>query len=214
MKKNQLNLREPLSSLTKITKEQIQSLPLVRYEGPIELICNSQDLAHALKDLKKEKILGFDTESRPSFKKGVHYPISLIQLAAEKKVFLIQPHKIDNVELLKELWESTKSSKVGIAIHDDIRKLKNFFPFHPTNFIDISDLTKQIGIQNTGLRPLVGMFLGVRISKTAQTSNWAQEELTSAQVNYASTDAWIGRELFLHLQPIIQKNNSSSTHSL
>ncbi len=185
---------------TKISKEEILSLPLAAYEGETEIIQTEIDLKHAIKHLKKEKTLGFDTESRPSFQRGIIYPTALVQLAAEKKVFLFQLNKLPSTELLNTLWENKKLAKVGIAIHDDIRKLKELHPFEDKSFTDISTLSQKLGIHNTGLRPLVGMFLKVRISKSAQTSNWAQEELTPTQITYAATDAWMSRMLYLEIQ--------------
>lgn len=186
-----------------ISKEEIQELPLVVYEGKIELIQSITDLKGAIKHLKKEEILGFDTESRPSFKRGVTYPISLIQLAASDRVFLFQLNKIEEVEHFVPLWTTAKILKVGAALRDDVKKLKDFHNFKEEGFFDISVLTHKFNIKNTGLRSLAGLLFGKRISKSSQVTNWASEELSKSQILYAATDAWMSREIYLHLQSLI-----------
>lgn len=191
---------KPLEAIPKkITKTEINALPLARYEGKIHLITTEAAEISAINELKKETVLGFDTESRPSFKKGESYLPSLVQLASSQAVYLFQLNQLDGIKHLKQIFCDSTIHKVGIALHDDIKKLNEMSPFEARSFSDISDTTKKWGITNTGLRSLSAMFLNVRISKGAQVSNWAKKTLNHNQLIYAATDAWISRKLYLHL---------------
>jgi ribonuclease D len=182
-----------------ITKEELAKLPLVQYSGNIQLVRTQKELRQAVKDLKKETLLGFDTESKPSFQKGTTNTIAVVQLAAENSVYIFQLKLLQDITPLHAIWNNAKILKVGIALTDDIKKLKELGDFESKGFLDISSITKKIGISNTGLRALVGIFLKRRISKSAQVTNWAKPELTPAQIAYAATDAWISRELYQHI---------------
>ena len=140
--------------------------------------------------------LGFDTETRPTFKKGQYYPPALIQLAAEDCVYLFRICKIDTLDPLLPLLESNDILKSGVAIKDDVKELQAVHQFQPAGFIEITDLTVKLGYENRGLRALAGLLMGGRISKGAQVSNWAREDLDEKQLRYAATDAWISRELY------------------
>lgn len=181
----------------RIDKETINKLPLGGYKGKIVLVTNQQELESALEELKGQIILGFDTESRPSFRKGDNFGVSLLQLAGDDAVYLFQLAAFENLEPLYKLLEDRKVIKAGVAIHDDIKKLKELHPLKQGGFVEIADCTQKAGIINTGLRSLVAYFLGFRISKRAQVTNWARKDLTEAQIQYAATDAWVSRELYL-----------------
>jgi len=183
----------------KITKEEINALPLVGYEGAYTLVDNDSLLEQVLPDLNAESILGFDTESRPSFKKGQNFPVSLIQLGGANHVWLFQIHKLNNMNGLWEILANPQIKKAGVAIADDIKKLQELRDFNPAGFEEVANLTQQAGILNTGLRSLAGLLLKLRISKRAQVSNWARSELTDAQIQYACTDAWVSRRLYTHM---------------
>lgn len=186
-----------------ITKEEIQNLPLYKYQGVTHIVQDIKGLKEALNHLKVSPILGFDTESRPAFEKGKCYPPSLIQLATDKAVFLFHLNEIKNLKLLFEVLSNPSILKVGVAINDDIRKLKEIHLFEDQGFIEISNLSKKMGIKNTGLRNLAGIFLKIKISKKAQTSNWARYPLTFTQVSYAATDAWISREIYIRIKSFL-----------
>jgi len=183
----------------RIEKEHINSLPMQGYEGEIVLVDEDAKVPSAVEALKKDPILGFDTETRPAFKKGQSYPVALLQLATAEKVYLFQLLKINHIEPIWEILANPDYLKVGIAIQDDIIKLKDRIHFQQKGFIEIADLTRKIGILNTGLRTLVAHFLGFRISKKAQVSNWAKDELSESQLKYAATDAWVSRKLYLKI---------------
>lgn len=183
----------------RITKEAVNALPLKRFRGPIELVRTQEQLLQAVEALKGEAVLGFDTETRPAFRKGESYRPALLQLGGDASTYLFQLLQLDNLDPLLALLSDETVLKVGVALHDDVRKLQEHQPFEARGFVDVTTLTKDTGVQHTGLRNLVAIFLGFRISKNAQVSNWAREELTQAQIVYAATDAWVSRELYLRL---------------
>lgn len=181
----------------RIDKETINKLPLGGYKGEIVLVSNQREMESAVDELKGQKILGFDTESRPSFRKGDNFGVSLLQLAGDDSVYLFQLAAFDDLKPLYRILEDRKVIKAGVAIHDDIKKLKDLHPLKQGGFVEIADCTQKAGIINTGLRSLVAYFMGFRISKRAQVTNWARKDLTEAQIQYAATDAWVSRELYL-----------------
>ena len=175
-----------------LSKEEINDLPMLAYEGEVMLVQTEGEMARALNFLKKETLLGFDTESRPSFKKGKSYPTSLIQLAGSELVVLIRLN-------LAGLLADPGIIKAGVAIRDDIRALQKLHEFTPGGLADLAEIAKQRGIKAQGLRTLAAQLMGCRISKAAQCSNWAKKTLTPQQIRYAATDAWIGREIYLRM---------------
>lgn len=181
-----------------ITKAMINKLPLYSYQGA-KVISSPCDIKEAVSALANESILGFDTETRPAFQKGVSYLPSLIQLASQDKVFIFQLHLIKDLTLFAPLFENAKIIKTGVGIQDDLKQLQKLGHFKPTGFVEISRLQNCQIIHNKGLCPLAAYFLGVRIAKRQQLSNWAKPDLTKAQINYAATDAWISREIYLKL---------------
>lgn len=182
-----------------ISKDAINRQPLIRYEGKVVLVDKPSDVQSAIKALSNETILGFDTETRPSFTKGESFKPSLIQLAATGTVYLFQIKPMGGLTPLIPLLTNPDIVKAGVAIRDDIKGLQSLEPFTEAGFIEISDMTTRHGIVNTGLRALCALFLGGRISKKAQVSNWSRRHLTGSQINYAATDAWISREIYLKL---------------
>lgn len=183
----------------RISRDHINSLPIRVYEGAVVLVRDDAALRTIMPRLEAERCLGFDTESRPAFRKGEAYPISLLQLATADCVYLFQLQRLKRTGPLFNILSRNDILKVGVALHDDVRKLRELRDFKPAGFVEISDHTQRHGILNTGLRSLTGHFLQFRISKRAQVTNWARPTLTSAQIQYAATDAWVSRELYLAL---------------
>lgn len=186
--------------MLRIEKEFISALPLLQYEGKIVLVESEAAAKKAVKELSREKILGFDTETRPNFRKGAGYMVSLVQLCGGKCAYLFRLDYCGGVPVLFPLFENPNILKVGVAVKDDVHHLKIRAPFDDAGFVDASKYTRAARIENTGLRALTAYFLGGRISKAAQVSNWAARELSPQQIVYAATDAWTSRELFLKLQ--------------
>ena len=183
-----------------LTKEAINDLPILSYEGDILLVQTPGELAEALAELRGERILGFDTEARPSFKKGRVYPTALIQLAGQHLVVLVRISLLPFDETLAELLAAPDIVKAGVASREDMRSLRKIHDFIPAGLADLADMAKSQGIQAQGLRTLAAALMGGRISKAAQCSNWEKKTLTPQQIRYAATDAWIGRELYLLLK--------------
>jgi ribonuclease D len=184
----------------RISKEEVRDLPLADYKGAIHIVTSAKSLKACLPKLLKEPVLGFDTETRPSFRKGVAHPIALLQFATQDAAYLIRLNQIGFSEGLQELLSSPNVVKAGVAIHDDIKGLQDLAPFVPQGFVELSALARKLGIVTCGLRNLAGIFLNLRVSKKAQLTNWEQAELTESQLQYAATDAWISREIYLFLQ--------------
>jgi ribonuclease D len=181
----------------KISKDEINGLPLQAWEGPTILVQNDEQMLLAAENLLREEVLGFDTETRPSFRKGESFPAAILQLGSASTVYVIQLLKLTDYTPVAELLSNPRIIKAGVAIADDIKKLQENIDFKPAGFVEIADLTQKAGILNTGLRSLAGLLLRIRISKRAQVSNWARPDLTEAQLQYAATDAWISRRLYI-----------------
>jgi len=185
--------------LEEISKREINSLELHRYPGPISLIDSDEKMGDALKKLRKEGVLGFDTETRPAFKKGQSYLPSLVQLCGEERVYVFQLEGLLSKRPLFNLLSDKDIRKVGVAMDYDVRQLLEHQKFHPAGFVNLETLADQIGIKNNGLRALTAIVLGFRISKSEQRSNWSRKELSERQITYAATDAWVSREIYLRL---------------
>jgi ribonuclease D len=189
--------RPSKSELRKISKAEINELPLISWEGNIQILNTSDEMAAAVEKLKGETVLGFDTETRPTFKKGDYYPPALIQLGTTDCVYLFRISLTNSLTPLLPILESNTILKTGVAIKDDVKELRKMQDFRPAGFVVIADITLTLGYENRGLRALAGLLIGGRISKAAQVSNWARSELDNKQIRYAATDAWISRELYI-----------------
>lgn len=176
----------------------INELPLRKWEGETHVVRSEKRLKWALKRMEGEPIIGFDTETRPVFKKGqVPGPPTLLQLATADEVFLFQLRLTPLENGLADLLADKKTIKTGVSVRDDIIGLKKLHTFKAGGFIDLGEISSELNMATHGLRNLTANLLGFRISKSAQCSNWAKDQLTPKQVAYAATDAWISRELYL-----------------
>jgi ribonuclease D len=193
---------DPKNFATSIDKQSINALPLAKVEGEVVLIDDAEALCQACNHLRKEQFLGFDTETRPTFRKGENHPTALLQLSGATHTYLFQLLKITDLSPLAPILSDPKILKVGVAIHDDIRKLRETIAFTPGGFIELADITQKARIVNTGLRSLAALLLGVRVSKSSQISNWARADLTPAQITYAATDSWISRRIYERLMEL------------
>jgi ribonuclease D len=179
-----------------ISKTEINELPMIAWEGEIRILETTEAMEAAVSELMAETHLGFDTETRPTFKKGDYYPPALIQLATEHCVYLFRISQTETFAPLLPILESPDILKTGVAIKDDVKELRAMEDFNPDGFVEIANITLKLGYENRGLRALAGLLLGGRISKAAQVSNWARPELDQKQIRYAATDAWISREIY------------------
>jgi ribonuclease D len=180
-----------------ISREALAELPIRRFEGDIRMVTTADDLSDALADIRGERIVGLDTETRPSFRKGESHLPCLVQAATARTVYLFRLTHSEVVAAVAELLEASRTVKAGVALAHDLRSLRLVFPFEPRNVVELGAIARRAGIEQAGLRNLAGLLLGFRIPKGNRTSNWAARQLTPAQVTYAATDAWVSRELFL-----------------
>jgi ribonuclease D len=184
----------------RISREEVADLPIRRYEGEVRLVVTAQDLDQAMADIRREPVIGLDTETRPAFNKGESHLPCLVQVATARAVYLFQLQRLDCSGALAEVLAAPGIVKAGVALAHDLRQLKLLFPFEPAAVLDLGTPARRHGIRQTGLRNLAGIFLGFRIPKGKRTSNWATPRLSAAQISYAATDAWACRELYLRYQ--------------
>src|SRR5690606_34897369 len=194
------------SGLFSISHEEIGNLPLKAYSGRVELIQDARHVAAAFDEIKRHKVVGFDTETRPSFKKGQLFKVSLMQLATSDHVFLIRLQHTGITPEILGFLESGDVLKTGVGIRDDLSALTRIQRFKPEGFVDLAPLAREAGLKVESVKKLAGLVLGFRISKSAQTSNWEAKTLTPKQIEYAATDAWVCLELYRRL--IDRKNQS------
>lgn len=187
------------AAIAAITSEEINALPLKSYGGPVHVIRTREQSDKALGALGRQKVLGFDIETRPSFRKGVVYPPALVQLASEHAAYIFQLALLPSLDGLYALLEDPAIVKAGVAPARDVRDLQTLQPLTPGGFVELEVLAQSLGIKNQGLRGLAALLLGFRMSKAARTSNWSAVNLTPQQVAYAATDAWAGRKIYLRL---------------
>jgi ribonuclease D len=183
-----------------ISKEALAELPIRRYEGRVSLVETPQELADAREDLRQERVVGLDTETRPSFRKGETHLPCLVQAATAQAVYLFQLNRLDVFPALAELLAKPEVMKTGVGLAYDLQQLKQVFPFTVENVLDLGVIARRRGLGQTGVRNLAGMLLGCRIPKGNRTSNWAAPRLSPAQIAYAATDAWACRELYLSFE--------------
>ena len=184
----------------RLNKEHIKTLPVRAFDGKIHLITEIKDVSYAIKTLRKYPILGFDTETRPVFRKGVQHNVSLLQLSTSKEAFLFRLNHLGFPNELVALLEDSTILKVGVAVLDDVRGLQKLSNFKADGFIELADIAGGLGIVTCGLRNLAAIFLGVRVTKKAQLTNWEHPLINSKQILYAATDAWICLEMYLFLE--------------
>ena len=187
----------------RMTKEQIKARPIRKYQGPIHLIQSSEQIEPAVRQLETETVLGFDTETRPAFRVGESYPPAVLQLVGAQAAYIFQLRHCRLPKALRRLLANPKVIKAGVAWDRDVLELNKLARFKPAGFVDVGELAKQAGCMNHGLCGLASVLLDFRVSKNSQTSNWAKETLTRAQIEYAATDAWVGRELYHKLQRLL-----------
>jgi ribonuclease D len=183
--------------LRQISREEVNALPIRRYEGPVHVIAAPGELAPAMDDILQETLVGFDTETRPAFRPGESYPPSLAQVATARAVYLFQVQRPEIAAAVARMLSEEHIVKAGVGMADDLKSLKKVVAFHEKSIADVGTLAQRHGLKQSGVRNLAGLFLGFRIPKGTKTSNWAARTLTPQQIAYAATDAWICRELYL-----------------
>lgn len=184
-----------------ISKEALNELPVSHFNGSIVVVDSEDEIANSVEALRKHKIIGFDTETRPSFKKGVMYKVSLIQLSTETQCFLFRINLTGFHPALIALLEDENILKIGASVHDDFLNLSRLEKdFHPAGFIDIQQYVKQFLIEDNSLSRIYAVLFDERISKGQRLTNWESENLTSHQRAYAALDAQACLRIYNYLR--------------
>lgn len=184
----------------KYDKNRISSLPQVLFGGRVVVVISVAEAERAVDWLLSQDILGVDTETRPSFRRGSHYKVSLLQVATREVCFLFRLNDIGVTPAVKRLLEDRTVPKVGLSWHDDIRSLKERADFQPGWFIDLQDIVGELGIKDLSLQKLYANLFGQKISKRERLSNWEADSLSPRQQGYAATDAWACIMLYEEIQ--------------
>lgn len=187
------------SFVQSIKADEIKALPLSAFTGEIIVVDDPETVEHAVEMLKGYDVLGFDTETKPAFKKGVINGVAVLQLATAGRTFIFRLNRTGLPAPLASLLADRDVLKIGAAIRDDIKSLQKITRFRPAGFVELQDMVKDYNIKDSGLRKLAGIVLGIQISKSQQVSNWEKERLTDAQLIYAATDAWVCHEIYRKL---------------
>jgi ribonuclease D len=182
-----------------ITVEELAECELSWFKGELILVDDLKTFYEVFPRLLGHDVLGFDTETKPTFKKGKRHQVSLIQLSTENLAILFRINKIGLPEELVKLLADPDVIKTGVAVHDDIKFLSGVKRFTPRGFIDLQNFVKDFGIQSSGLKKLTAIVLGFRISKRQQVTDWEAEKLSEAQQIYAATDAWVCHQIYRKL---------------
>lgn len=197
-----------------ITPKELEKIDFASCPGKIVVIDSvGAEFNRAIAYLRNQKVIGFDTETRPTFSPDQpRYSVSLLQLSGPDKSFLFRINKIGMHRRLCNLLSSDKVIKVGAAIHDDIRGLQKHRDFIPAGFVDLQKIVWEWGIRDKAVKKMAAIILGIRISKTQQLSNWEAEKLSESQCKYAATDAWVCREMYMKLlsepkNPLVEEGN-------
>ncbi len=188
--------------ISSISPEELQKLECASFPGKIGVVDSvGAEFNRAVNYLRSQKILGFDTETRPCFSPDQpRYGVALLQLSGPEKAFLFRIKGTGMHRRLCNLLSNEKIIKVGAAVKDDIKGLQKYRDFTPRSFVDLQKMVGEYGIKDKSVKKMAAIILGFRISKTQQLSNWEAEELSEQQIKYAATDAWVCREMYVRLR--------------
>ena len=185
--------------IDKISNEQTALLPAVEFRGEIRIVEHERDIAAACKTLAEQPVIGFDTETRPSFRPGVTFRVSLLQLSTPTVCYLFRLNKIPLAKPILQLLEDRRILKIGADVAGDLRSLRQIRHFRDGGFVDLQGIAPEWGIGEKSLRKLSAIVLGRRVSKAQRLSNWEAATLTDKQQLYAATDAWVCTHIYEQL---------------
>ena len=188
--------------LRSISRDEINALPIRRWDGEVRVITSAEEAARALAEIREETVTGFDTETRPAFKPGESYLPSLAQIATARAVYLFRLGSREVTAAVAEVLAAEPIVKAGVGLADDLKALKKVIEFTEKSTVDLGEAATRRGFKQTGVRSLAAIFLGFRVPKGSKTSNWARAPLTPQQVAYAATDAWTCRELYVRFRTL------------
>ena len=186
--------------IVSIEKEKINEMPLFEYDGNIYIVDTLSQVNAAVAHLRKHPLVGFDTETRPSFKRGERHSVALLQLSTATDAFLIRLNKTGIPAPLKHYLENPDIIKVGLSTTDDFHQLTRLCDIHPAGFVELQQLVKQYDITNMSLQKIYAILFQQKISKGQQLTNWEAPQLSDAQQRYAAIDAWACLRIYEHLQ--------------
>jgi len=184
---------------TKITKDEVNQMPVVIFEGKITLVDDLSKVNPAIEELRKSAVVGLDTETKPAFTRGTHHKVSLVQISTLEHCFLFRLNKIDFPTELAEFLADENIKKIGLSLRDDLSGLNKHHNFKPANFVDIQTIAQSYGILELSLQKIYAILFSKKISKSQRLSNWESPELTEQQQRYAATDAWASLQIYLQL---------------
>ncbi len=182
-----------------ISKEEVANLPLANFDGTIHVIQALEEAEKAIAFLKTQAVIGFDTETKPSFTKGIINEVSLIQFSTDSTCFLFRINRIGIPQSLSDLLKDTTVKKIGLSLKDDFHALNRMGKIQQANFIDLQDYVKKFKIEENSLAKIYAILFEKKISKSQRLSNWEAEFLTEKQKKYAALDAWATREIYVKL---------------
>ena len=188
----------------KFPKADIASLPVVHFEGRIVVVVSEREAERAVRFLLSQPILGIDTETRPSFRRGDMHQVALLQVSAHDICFLFRLNYLGDSPAVCRLLEDKKVPKVGLSLRDDMMQLHRLMDFEEGLFIDLQNHVREIGIEDMSLQKLYANFFGQKISKRQQLTNWEHDVLSEKQKLYAATDAWTCIMLYEELERLEQ----------
>ncbi len=184
---------------TKITKEEVNLMPVVIFEGKITLVDDLSIVHSTIEELRKSKVVGIDTETKPAFIRGTHHKVSLVQISTLDHCFLFRLNKIDFPTELADFLADDSVRKIGLSLRDDLSGLNKHHNFKPANFVDIQTIAQSYGILELSLQKIYAILFEKKISKSQRLTNWENPELTELQQRYAATDAWASLQIYLQL---------------
>lgn len=185
-----------------ITPEEVDRLELADFKGKILVVdsLESEDYAQAIDYLRNQKIIGFDTETKPSFHANEkRNKVAVLQLSGEDKAVLIRLIKTGLPDEIAAILSDKKIKKIGAAVHDDIKGLQQYKKFVPAGFVDLQTLGQEWGVTEKSVRKMAAIILNMRVSKSQQLSNWESAQLSPGQMQYAAIDAWICMKMYIKL---------------
>ena len=183
----------------KISKEEVNEMPVEAFEGEVIVVDDESKVAAAMQYLREQKMVGIDTETRPSFTKGTRYKVALVQISTLDRCYLFRLNKMDYPKELFDFLADSSIKKIGLSLRDDLIGLSRYHRFHPRNFIDLQSIAQDYGILELSLQKMYAIVFGKKISKSQRLTNWECDELTVLQQVYAATDAWACLRMYQQL---------------
>ncbi len=192
----------------RITSEELEKMGFVAFEGNVQVITEvGEDFFKAIKYLKEQRVIGFDTETKPCFiQKMPRNKMAILQLSGADRAFIFRLQQIGLPDKLAKLLANPSVKKIGAAVHDDIRGLQAYRSFVPAGFVDLQRLSGEYGIEEKSVRKMSAIILGKKVSKSQQLSNWENSQLSEAQIRYAATDAWVCKVMYEKLMSEAENN--------